>query len=316
MNAERVHRFSHDAMACTWGIYVVGLDAAYAAQAARAAFDEIDRLDLELSRFIEHSDIARINALAAGQWVQVGIDAIECLEAARQVHSDTNGAFDVTAGSFRTPDCGLRIADCGLLRPPSSVLSAAAPTTGPHLLRIDRTHRVVTVLADSVIVDLGAIGKGYAVAQAVAVLRDWSIGAGMVHSGQSTVYAFGSPPGESGWTVPIRNPLDPFNSIGEVLLRDRALSGSGALIHGQHILDPRTGKPASGPPGAWAVCPSAPLSDAISTAFMVMSVAEVEEYCSRHPETTALLWLERTPGSFELVRFGAEVESRTTNSES
>ena len=312
MSDERIHRFAHDAMACTWGIYVVGQDAAYAAyaaQAARAAFDEIDRLDLELSRFIEHSDIARINALGAGQWVQVGIDVIECLEAARQVHADTNGAFDVTAGSFRTPDCGLRIA-------PSSVLSAAAPTTGPHLLRIDRTHRVVTVLADSIIVDLGAIGKGYAVAQAVAVLRDWSIGAGMVHSGQSTVYAFGSPPGESGWTVPIRNPLNPIASIGEVVLHDRALSGSGTLIHGPHILDPRTGRPASGPPGAWAVCPSAALSDAISTAFMVMSVAEVEEYCRCHTETTAMLWLERTPGVFELVRFGAEVELRTTNSES
>jgi len=300
MSDEKIHRFAHDAMACTWGIYVVGQDAAYAEQAARAAFDEIDRLDLELSRFIEHSDVARINTLAAGQWVQVGIDTIECLELAAKVHADTNGAFDVTAGSFGKPDCGLRIADCGFAQ----------------RLQIDRFRRAVTVLADGVVVDLGAVGKGYAVGQAVSVLRDWSIGAGMVHSGQSTVYTFGSSPGETGWTVPIRNPLNPSASIGEVLLRDRALSGSGTLIHGRHILDPRTGRPASGPPGAWAVCPSAALSDAISTAFMVMSVAEVEEYCRCHTETTAMLWLERTPGVFELVRFGAEVELRTTNSES
>ena len=297
MSDERIHRFAHDAMACTWGIYVVGQDAAYAEQAARAAFDEIDRLDLELSRFIEHSDVARINTLAAGQWVQVGIDTIECLELAAKVHADTNGAFDVTAGSARS-------------------VSPAKPATGPHLLKLDRARRTVTVLADGLVVDLGAVGKGYAVGQAVSVLRDWSIGAGMVHSGQSTVYAFGGPSGESGWAVSIRNPLDPSASIGEVLLRDRALSGSGTLIHGPHILDPRTGRPASGPPGAWAVCPSAALSDAISTAFMVMSVAEVEEYCRCHTETTAMLWLERTPGVFELVRFGAEVELRTTNSES
>jgi len=77
--------------------------------------------------------------------------------------------------------------------------------------------------------------------------------------------------------------------LGGALLRDQAVSGSGTEVKGGHVLDPRTGKPARGHPAAWVIAPSAAVADALSTAFMVMSTGEVEDFCARHPEISALL---------------------------
>jgi thiamine biosynthesis lipoprotein ApbE len=72
-----------------------------------------------------------------------------------------------------------------------------------------------------------------------------------------------------------------------VILTNRALSGSGTEVKGEHILDPRTGKPAHGHLAAWASASSAARSDALSTAFFVMTTEEVEDYARRHPDIGA-----------------------------
>jgi thiamine biosynthesis lipoprotein len=75
---------------------------------------------------------------------------------------------------------------------------------------------------------------------------------------------------------------------GEILLLDRALSGSGTEVKGQHILDPRTGCPAQGHVAAWALHRLASVSDALSTAIMVMTPEEAEVFCGAHPDVAVL----------------------------
>jgi thiamine biosynthesis lipoprotein len=274
-----VRRFTHDAMACTWTLLVQCEDPDYAAQAARAAFAEIDRIEQELSRFVPHSDVARINALPAGQPLRVGHDVLACLDLAFRVHAETAGAFDITA-------------------------DAAAGRRGRLTdLQIQPAQHTVTVRAAGVAVDLGGIGKGYAVDQAVAVLGDWSTETALVCAGQSTVYGAVRDPADPGWTVAIRNPKDSSEVPGTVNLRDRALSGSGRVLHGPHIIDPATRRPAVGPLGAWATAASAALSDALSTAFMVMTTDQVKAYCQDHPEVEGLLMPDEA-ASGRVVRCG------------
>ena len=91
----------------------------------------------------------------------------------------------------------------------------------------------------------------------------------------------------------------------KVLLSGSALSGSGTELKGRHIIDPRTGRPAEGHLGAWACCPSASVADALSTAFLVMSTEEVEDYCSRHPDTFALV-VAQEDGKPVVHRFGKD----------
>ena len=94
-----VRRFSHEAMATVFEVYAVHPDARYAAQAAQAAFDLVDRLERELSRFLPNSDITRINHLAAGESTRVSPSTLECLVIARHMFDLTGGAFDVSIGT-------------------------------------------------------------------------------------------------------------------------------------------------------------------------------------------------------------------------
>jgi thiamine biosynthesis lipoprotein len=286
--ADPVHVFEHRAMNCGWGIFIVGDDERYASQAAQAAFGEVDRVERELSRYIPTSDIARINALAPGQSVRIGPDTFACLEIAAQVGAATHGAFDVTIGSLLGPG-------------PHRVPARRVPRIG-----VDEESRTVTALSESVLLDLGGIGKGYGVDQAVAVLRDWKITAALVHAGQSTTFALGAPGGEPGWTVAVRDPRQPESSLARFYLRDQAFSGSGMLLHGEHIIDPQTGRPPNtGALGAWAIAATAAKADAFSTAFMILSPSEVANYCRRHSQITGMLCLDSPPGA-RLETFGRE----------
>ena len=277
-----LHHFEHEAMACTWGLYISGEQLKYARQAARAAFAEVDRLEQEFSRFIAHSDVARINALAPGNPLRISADVFECLTLAAWLNTDTQGAFDVTAG---TP----------------------APLAGMPRLALQQATRSVTILFDGVVVDLGGIGKGYAIDQVVTVLRDWSITAALIHSGQSTVYALSSPAGQQGWSMAIRDPADHSATLGCLRLCNDALSGSGAQLHGQHIIDPRTGRPAAGALNSWAMAPTAASADALSTAFMILSSEEVVDYCRRHTDITGLQYVQTSAGH-SLHQSGRKIE--------
>jgi thiamine biosynthesis lipoprotein len=297
---DSTHVLRHHAMACDWEVWIVGDSASYAEQAATAAFDEVDRLERDLSRFREDSDVSRINALRPGEWARIGPDAFACLTIAAQVFLETGGAFDPTVGG-RVPARGQAAGD--LTRP-----------VGMQHLRVDPDSRSVSVAVAGLVLDFGAVGKGYAVDQAAATLREWRIETAIVHSGQSSLFAIGAPPGKAAWEIAVRNPLGAGAPLGIVELRDESLSGSGVRIHGAHIIDPRRGDAATGASAAWVRDASAARSDAISTAYMVFSDDEAADHARRMPAVAALrakLVKER----LDMREFGAWRWMRTTGSD-
>src|SRR4029450_5275612 len=94
-----VRRFSHEAMATVYEVYARHADQQYAAQAAQAAFDLVDRPGRALRRFLPNSDITRINHLASGESTRVAPTTLECLGIARHMFDLTGGAFDVSIGT-------------------------------------------------------------------------------------------------------------------------------------------------------------------------------------------------------------------------
>ena len=291
-----MHRFTHEAMATFFEVHAAHPDATYAAQAAQAAFDLVDRLEAELSRFIPNSDIGRLNHLAAGERTQVGLAAMECLVIARHMFELTGGAFDVSIG------------------------------TGLMSLDLDVDASTVCATRSGARVDLGGIGKGYAIDRLVELLEEWGVHAALAHGGFSSVIVLDPPAGQDGWALTLSDPADPSRVLARLSACQTALGASG-LRKGDHIVDPRTGGPVRGRRAAWVALPRpqrdataaaaassngprlAPgaVADALTTAFMLLSVEEVEALCVRSPGLEAWLLPDREPvadGPAEVLHFG------------
>lgn len=284
-----VHRFAHQAMATTFEAILQYEDPSYAQQAARAAFDEVDRIEGHLSRFLETSDVTRINHLPAGQPVPLSLDTFECLKVSAEMYAETDGTFDVTVGFL--VDCWVDKERKMPRTPGPEELAFARTHTGMHLILLDEPTHAAALMNSPVRVDLGGVGKGYAVDRMAEMLREWGIDRALIHGGFSSVLALDAPQGMSGWPVTLSHPKDRRRTLARVLLQGVSVSGSG-VEKGRHIVDPRTGEPAEGKLATWSIAPDATRADVLSTAFMIMTPDEVREYCAGHSAVRALLILQ------------------------
>lgn len=269
-------------MATTFDVIINHADAdeTYAAQAAQAVFQEINRLEDDLSRFRSTSDIYRLGQLKAGESILLGMAAWDCLSLAKAMHQETGGAFDITIG----PLMELFVTSEGEPRQVSKdVLDQARQIIGSHRFDLEEDTMRATVHATGMIFDLGAMGKGYALDQAADVLQDWKITNFVLNAGDSTILANGAPAGRDTWSITLGG------GARRLPLTNRAVSGSGFAVKGAHIMNPRQFTPV--PIKArrtYALAPTAALSDALSTAFMVMEPAEITALCTRYPDVEAL----------------------------
>ena len=284
--SPELHRFSQDAMATTFEVIIPGsaeVSALYAAQAAAAIFSEIARLEDELSRFRPGSDIHQLNQLSAGDSLRVTLATWDCLSLAKTVFEESSGAFDITIGPlmqlWRTEDGSPR-------EPAPEQLARARQSIGSQHFDLDPSDLRVTLRADHMVFDLGAIGKGYALDQAAALLEEWGLPNALLNAGDSTLLALGSPSAEEAWTVTL---ADGAHSLS---LCDRALSGSGFMVKGAHLMDPRSLRPHPiAAQRSYALAPTAALSDALSTAFMLMSPAAAQALCAKYTGQVEVLWV-------------------------
>lgn len=246
-----LHEFSHEAMATTFRLLVWHESARYAREAATAAFSELDRIEGELSRYVESSDIARANRLADGESILLSEDATACLQLAAMLSEFAGRAFDAAY--------------------------ASDATQGLPLYALDASAHRLTSLSPRLHLDLGAIGKGYALDRLAALLREWELENALLESGGSTALALAPPPDQPGWRVRLATATTEHYFH----LAHRALSASGTEVNGAHLIDPRTGIAARGRTRGWAFASDATTADALSTAFFVASDAEIEALCAR-----------------------------------
>src|SRR5262249_42587733 len=154
---------------------------------------------------------------------------------------------------------------------------------------LDPEQRKVRFLKPGLEINLGSIGKGYALDRAAERLRrQGDLPSALLHGGQSSVYAIGTEPGEArGWAVGLQHPWSPGQQVAVVRLNDRALGTSAATFqhlehNGRklgHILAPRTGWPAVGLASASVVATTAAQADALATAFFILGVEQARAYC-------------------------------------
>jgi FAD:protein FMN transferase len=323
---------SREAMACLFEVIFDAASYRDCTDVAVAALDLVEKLEGQLTVYRDTSELMQINRRAAQEPVEVEDGLFQLLQRAAGLSQDTGGAFDITAGQLSKV--------WGFFRRRGSMPSAddvaqALTTVGSRHLQFDEATRSVRFLQPGLELNLGAIGKGYALDRAGDLLNAGGIGDFLIHGGNSSVLARGrrisdfksqisnladdtTPKSEicnlksevsPAWSVALRHPLKPDIRLAEFLLCDQALgtSGSGTqFFHHQgnrygHILDPRSGWPAERVLSATVIAPTAEQADALSTTLYVLGVEPARTYCQQQREISALLVTQNdTPGGIEL----------------
>jgi thiamine biosynthesis lipoprotein len=274
---------AREAMHTRFELVLHGPDPIRLRAAGEEALDEIERLDARLSLFRPTSEIAHLNARAAREPVRVSSPTFALLEQATRLHAETGGAFDPTLAPL--------LACWGLLGqndgqvPTEAELATARAVCGMGLVELDPRNRTVRFAREGVMLDLGAIGKGHAVDEAITLLREAGVASALLHAGTSSIYGLGAPPDADAWRIEIPGPPtaagQPRTALATVELRDTSLGvsavwGKSFVQSGAtygHVLDPRTGRPVVRAGVAAVSLPHANESDAFSTALLTLGMA-------------------------------------------
>jgi len=275
-----------------------------AREAARAAFARIAELDGIMSDYRPASELMQLSKKAGGPPVRVSGDLFDILARSQEISRLSEGAFDVTVG----PVVRLwRRARRTRRLPDPKDLAHARARVGYNKVRLDAKERTVQLTIDGMLLDLGAIAKGYAAEAALEVLRHYGITRALV-AASGDIAAGDPPPGAPGWKVAIA-PLDKAAPPARfVVLRHAAVSTAGDAeqyveIDGKrysHIVDPHTGIGLTRRSSATVVARDGTTSDGLDTAVSVLGartgVALVENV-----DGAALLYVERTEKGLEVV---------------
>jgi len=266
---------AHSAMATEFVLHLGGHEPAYLRQAASEVSARIDQLEASLSFYRESSDVTRINRARPGAEVSVGPDTLACLMLAAEAAELTGGAYNAFTGRA---SIGEKKQDV-----PLYLIDAPGPAAGDEpgpVVSLLPEARIVRKLRSGPWLDLGALGKGYALDEAAALLAEWDITSGCLIAGGSSLRGLGG----AGWLLEIDTATAPLNLPGQF-----GLGASGFQFQANHIIDSRPSPERSAAVRALVLAPSAALADALSTAAMLLTPTE-------------LAWLSRIrPGVASLV---------------
>jgi len=264
-----------EAMATRFEAAIHGAPEATLRAAAEEALGEIVRLESMLSLFQPTSEIAHINERAAHEPVPISPELLTLLLRCRSLHTETDGAFDITIAPLMR--CWRFMNDTGAV-PSEDAIVEALEYTGMQHVKLDENNCTVSLEKEGVMLDLGSIGKGYALEQAAALLVENEFKNFLIHGGTSTVCTHGTQADGTPWRVAVDHPDESEPPLQIVDLKNESLSVSGidgkSFVDNEgneqgHVIDPRTGRPTQAARVAAVICESATESDAWATALMV-----------------------------------------------
>lgn len=282
-------------------------------EAALEALDLLEELEDQMSIYRDHSEISEINRSAFKSPQRVEDQLFQLLGQAQAIYEATGGAFDLTS----TPLSRLWGFFHRAGRLPSDVqIESTKNLIGGDHVHLDDERQEVSFDLPDIELNLGAIGKGYALDRIAQNVLGAGVTSFLLHGGLSSVRAVGCRDGATGWRIDMKHPLIPARSLGEVNLVDLSLATSGCgnqfFYHrGKrlgHIIDPRSGYPVEweggGVHSATAIASEAASADALATAFYVLGPDRTREYCETHAGVGAIFVLPTGRAETETIVVG------------
>jgi thiamine biosynthesis lipoprotein len=304
------------AMACQFQVFLNAGQHDGDLEAGLEALDLISALEDQMTVYREHSELSRINAQAAERPCVVERRLFGLLQRCLELYGITDGAFDITAAPL-VKLWGFHVRQ-GVF-PETDLIRSTLELVGSRHLVLDDDKQTVAFGKPGVELNLGSIGKGFALDRAAEVLESSDVDDYLIHGGHSSILARGSRLSETppGWIVALRHPLRPDVRVAEIRLQNKALgtSGSGTQFfyhHGKrygHVLDPRSGRPAQEVLSATVLSPNAAEADAMATAFFVLGVDTARTICERRPQIGAIFLSQgERSGALRIDRIGLRDE--------
>jgi len=276
----------------------------------RGCFLEARRLEEIFSTYDDHSDLAQLNRYAGLGPLEITRELWSVLEISLRLGRETEGALDITIGPL--VDLWRAAEEHGAL-PSSASVAEALSLTGVSKVRL-LSDGTAELRQAGMRLDLGGIGKGYAVDRLRAFLIHHGVEHALINFGRSSLAAVGAPPEREAW--PVRLLGDDEESLGVIHLRDQVLSASSsfgssfeieATRYG-HLIDPRDGFPLRHPALGVAVARTATEAEALTKALVILGPEEGFNTVHRVSMAEGLFTLPdgsrvSTSGFSEAVRF-------------
>ncbi|WP_084523747.1 FAD:protein FMN transferase [Adhaeribacter aquaticus] len=291
------HRFafSQPHMGTLFRIVLYATDSVKAQRAAEAGFKRVAQLNKILSDYNPESEVNKLCRTAgSGKWVPVSQDLWFILNKSAVISRKTQGAFDITVGPY--VQLWRRTRRTGILPSPEDALAQAKNLVGPEKIKLDKNNKSVLLTTSGMQLDLGAIGKGYAVDEAMKTLKAYGIKSALVDGG-GNIAVSKAPPQSKGWLVSflLPQPTDSANQV-PLFLEDKGLATSGDLyqyihIDGtrySHILNPTTGLGLTDQSLVTVITRNGIEADWLSTAVSVLGPEKGIRLANQEPKTAAI----------------------------
>src|SRR5215469_13182075 len=261
-------------------------------EAIDAVMAELRRIDNLMSHYKPESELSQINAYANERPVQVDKELFDLIKLSTHYSQITEGAFDITYASV-----GYLYNYPLHVHPSEQQIKQALPAVNWRNMLLDEQHHTVRFEHPGMRIDLGGIGKGYAVDHGIDILKARGIQHALVTAGGDS-RIIGDRMGRP-WLVAIRHPDDPKKVVTRIPLSDSAVSTSGDYeryfdeggVRYHHIIDPRTGHSASKVRSATVLGPTATQTDGMSKTAFVLGAEKALEIINRMPEYDAVFVL-------------------------
>lgn len=287
-HAEWLHREAA-IMGTRCAVELWSTDRAAGEASIEAVFEEFRRIDRLMSTYKPDSEISRVNAQAAKGPVRVSQEFYDLIATSIEYSKLTRGAFDITYASV-----GYLYDYRSHVKPDTAQIAAALPGINWRHIELLPQQHAIRFRRAGVRIDLGGIGKGYAVDRGIAVLRARGIDRAMVNAGGDTRIIgdrFGRP-----WMVGVRNPDDEGKVALRLPLTDTAISTSGDYeryfeedgVRYHHILDPKTGRSASKVRSVTILADTATRTDALTKSVFIMGAQAGIAFIDTLPDVDAI----------------------------
>lgn len=301
-------------MGSRFEIIIVATDSTTAGKHIDTVIAEITRIENLISEWKPETQISEVNRNAGIKPVKVDKEVFELTKQALHFSKISNGAFDI---SFAAMDKIWKFDGSMIETPSPEAIKKSVEKVGYKNIILDSTNCTVFLKLKGMKIGFGSIGKGYAADKGRQIMKEHGVLSGIVNA-SGDIAAWGTQPDGSEWKIGIANPFNNNALIGVISLNDNAVTTSGSYekfveFNGKrysHIINPKTGYPATGLISVTVVGPKAEIANGFSTALMVLGSKKGLRFIEKYPAYSCIMITDEgkhiTSKNFKLQKDGSK----------